>query len=192
MVEGELDLLVVGSGVGTVAAAYAPFADAISLEVTIVADPDQQIDRPDEAAYLAQASQEGGGNTAEQVRPSAPAENASPVDNPGDETGDSFVESTEHQVSADQLLATSADQQRSVTDDPRVAACEVEDDQLSDRLRAMQRVRLMPTGEAGTLPESPSTETAVLSESPPRPLRTMSTTVRATSMKSISSGGSSG
>ena len=30
-----------------------PFADAISLEVTIVADPDQQIDRPDEAAYLA-------------------------------------------------------------------------------------------------------------------------------------------
>ena len=28
------------------------FADAISLEVTIVADPDQQIDRPDEAAYL--------------------------------------------------------------------------------------------------------------------------------------------
>ena len=26
-----------------------PFAEAISLEVTIVADPDQQIDRPDEA-----------------------------------------------------------------------------------------------------------------------------------------------
>jgi protein TonB len=96
------------------------FSDAISLEVTIVADPDQDIDRPDRAEYLAQASQEGGGNTAEQVRPSAPAENASPIDNPGDETGDNFVESTEHQVSADQLLATAADQDRIVTDDPRV------------------------------------------------------------------------
>ena len=35
------------------------FAGAISLEVTIVANPDQQIDRPDEAEYLAQASQLG-------------------------------------------------------------------------------------------------------------------------------------
>jgi protein TonB len=96
------------------------FSDAISLEVTIVADPDQDIDRPDRAEYLAQASQEGGGNTTDQVRPSAPAENASPIDNPGDETGDSFLESTEHQVSADQLLATAAEQQQSVTDDPRL------------------------------------------------------------------------
>ncbi|MEJ2176246.1 MAG: energy transducer TonB [bacterium] len=96
------------------------FSDAISLEVTIVADPDQDIDRPDRAEYLAQASQEGGGNTAEQVRPAAPAENASPIDNPGDESGDSFLESTEHEVSTDQLLATAADQELSVTDDPRL------------------------------------------------------------------------
>ena len=41
-------------GVTFNAALTDPFADAISLEVTIVADPDQQIDRPDEAAYLAQ------------------------------------------------------------------------------------------------------------------------------------------
>ena len=45
-----------------------PSADAISLEVTIVANPDQRIERPEEAAYLAQASQEGGGNTLDQVR----------------------------------------------------------------------------------------------------------------------------
>jgi protein TonB len=96
------------------------FSDAISLEVTIVADPDQDIDRPDRAEYLAQASQEGGGNTTEQVRPSAPAENASPIDNPGDDTGDSFIESTEHQISSDQLIATVAEQERSVTDDPRL------------------------------------------------------------------------
>ena len=43
-------------------------SNAISLEVTIVADPDQSIDRPDEAEYLAQASQEGGGNTLEELR----------------------------------------------------------------------------------------------------------------------------
>ena len=43
-------------------------SNAISLEVTIVADPDQAIDRPAEAEYLAQASQEGGGNTEDEVR----------------------------------------------------------------------------------------------------------------------------
>ena len=96
------------------------FSDAISLEVTIVADPDQEIDRPDRAEYLAQASQEGGGNTADQVRPSAPPENSSPIDNPGDEFGDSFLESTEHEVSADQLLATATEQDQTVTDDPRI------------------------------------------------------------------------
>ncbi len=37
-------------------------SDAISLEVTIVADPDQRIDRPERAEYLAQASQQGGHN----------------------------------------------------------------------------------------------------------------------------------
>ena len=95
-------------------------SDAISLEVTIVADPDQHIDRPEAAEYLAQASQEGGGNTAEQVRPSAPPENASPIDNPGDEFGESFLESSEHEVSADQLLASTAEQELSVTDDPRI------------------------------------------------------------------------
>ena len=63
------------------------FTDAISLEVTIVADPDQQIDRPDEAAYLAQASQEGGGNITDQIRPSAPLQSAMPADNQGREDG---------------------------------------------------------------------------------------------------------
>ena len=47
------------------------FANVIALEVTIVANPDQQIDRPDDAEYLAQTSQEGGGNTTEQVRASS-------------------------------------------------------------------------------------------------------------------------
>ncbi len=95
------------------------FAAAISLEVTIVADPDQRIDRPDRAEYLAQASQQGGGNTSEQVRPSAPLQSAAPVDNIGAEDGENAVESKSHERSADQLLATRMDQERKINDDPR-------------------------------------------------------------------------
>jgi len=92
------------------------FADAISLEVTIVANPDQQIDRPDEADYLAQASQLGGGNTTLDVRPSAPLESASTIDNRGDENGDSLRESEQHELSADQVLTTQNDQDLQVAD----------------------------------------------------------------------------
>ncbi len=95
------------------------FAEAISLEVTIVADPDQRIDRPDRAEYLAQASQQGGGNTTEQVRPSAPEESQSPIDNPGQEQGDSFVESTDHEIAADEILATQQEQDLKLADSPR-------------------------------------------------------------------------
>jgi hypothetical protein len=45
------------------------FTEAISLEVTIVADPDDLIERPDRAEYLAQTSQLGGGNTTERSAP---------------------------------------------------------------------------------------------------------------------------
>jgi protein TonB len=95
------------------------FADAISLEVTIVADPDQHIDRPDEAQYLAQASQLGGGNTTAEVRPSAPLESASPISNLGDENGDTLLDSTAHELSADQVLTTQNDRELQVTDQLR-------------------------------------------------------------------------
>ncbi len=95
------------------------FADAISLEVTIVANPDQQIDRPDEASYLAQASQRGGGNTTEQVRPSAPLQSAMPIDNPGREDGTGPVDATAHERSADDILASQNNSDRKVTIDPR-------------------------------------------------------------------------
>lgn len=95
------------------------FSDAISLEVTIVADPDQRIDRPDKAEYLAQASQLGGGNTQEQVRPSAPMESVSPLDNPGQEDGKALLESKQHELSADEVLSTRSEQDRKVADDPR-------------------------------------------------------------------------
>jgi protein TonB len=96
-----------------------PFADAISLEVTIVADPDQQIDRPDEAEYLAQASQEGGGNITDQIRPSAPLQSAMPVDNQGREDGTALSDSKAHQQSADEVLASENTSDREVAIDPR-------------------------------------------------------------------------
>ena len=95
------------------------FASAISLEVTIVADADQQIDRPDEAAYLAQASQEGGGNTTEQVRPAAPLQSAMPVDNEGQDDGSALLDAQAHEQSADELLATQDVSDRRIKVDPR-------------------------------------------------------------------------
>jgi protein TonB len=96
-----------------------PFAEAISLEVTIVADPDQEIDRPDEAAYLAQASQEGGGNITDQIRPSAPLQSAMPVDNIGQEDGNAVTDSTAHERAADEVLTTEDISERSATIAPR-------------------------------------------------------------------------
>ncbi len=97
------------------------FADAISLEVTIVADPDQRIDRPDEAEYLAQASQEGGGNTVETIRPSAPLQSAIPVDNEGQQDGSALRDAQAHEASSDEVLATSNDAPDKVDINPREA-----------------------------------------------------------------------
>ncbi|NNF40042.1 MAG: TonB family protein [Woeseiaceae bacterium] len=106
-------------GVTFNAALSNPFADAISLDVTIVADPDQQIDRPDKAAYLAQASQEGGGNTRDSVRPSAPLHSAMPVDNPGVEDGNALIDASAHEQSADEILVAAQPSDRAVTINPR-------------------------------------------------------------------------
>lgn len=95
------------------------FAEAISLDVTIVADSDQDIDRPDRAEYLAQASQQGGGNTREHVRPSASEESLSPIDNPGRHNGNSFTDSTTHERAADERLSSNRSQDRKVNNDPR-------------------------------------------------------------------------
>ena len=95
------------------------FANVIALEVTIVANPDQQIDRPDDAEYLAQASQEGGGNTTEQVRASAPLQSAMTVDNDGTEDGTALVDADTHQQSADEVLASQDASDRQVEIEPR-------------------------------------------------------------------------
>jgi protein TonB len=94
------------------------FTEAISLEVTIVADPDDLIERPDRAEYLAQTSQLGGGNTTSDVRPSAPMESVSPIDNLGDPDGNSLLDTAIHEQAADQFVAT-RDDSFDVTDAPR-------------------------------------------------------------------------
>ena len=95
------------------------FSNAISLEVTIVANTNQKIDRPDEAAYLAQASQQGGGNTTEQVRPTAPLQSAMPVDNEGQDDGSALLDAQAHEQTADEVLATQDENDRQVEIDPR-------------------------------------------------------------------------
>jgi protein TonB len=116
-------------------------SDAISLEVTIVADPDQNIERPEKAEYLAQASQQGGGNTQRQVRPSAPLQSAVPIDNIGDESGDSLADSALFKDTADQVLTSRAEQDLRVMNKPR-------DDPSPDESNAI----LLESGVVQTLP----------------------------------------
>ncbi len=96
-----------------------PASDSISLDVTIVANPDQRIDPPDDAAYLAQASQAGGGNTSASVRPAAPRSSDMPVDNLGSIDGNAPDDSVAHERSADEVLAAMRDSDHTVRLDPR-------------------------------------------------------------------------
>jgi len=99
---------------------------AVSLEVTIVADPDNDFERLDDAAYLAQASQLGGGNTDEQSRPSAPLESSVPVDNAGAAEGDGLEDSLAKNSLVDEVLVTASEQDTSVDNNPREAPTPIE------------------------------------------------------------------
>jgi protein TonB len=133
------------------------FRDAISLEVTIVADPDRNVLEPDRAEYLAQANQEGAGNTQEQSRPRARAESPVPVDNVGTLDGDSAADSRAVEQFADQLLTARADQDFDVLDKPR-------EDPSPDQSTAAQL-------EAGIeltmpLPQDTLTDTSIRDDNP--------------------------
>ena len=95
-------------------------SEAISLEVTIVADPEHNVLEPEKAEYLAQASQEGAGTTTEQARPSARAESPVPVDNDGDLPGDSLDDNTWLDEAAGRVLTTTAQRNLQVPDKHRV------------------------------------------------------------------------
>lgn len=95
------------------------FSEAISLEVTIVADPERNVLEPESADYLAQASQEGAGTTSEQARPGARAASPVPVDNAGDEFGEAANAAVFLDEVSDQVLTSIAKQDLDVLDKPR-------------------------------------------------------------------------
>jgi len=95
------------------------FMEAISLEVTIVADPDRSYVDTERAQYLAQASQQGNGNTTDSVRPSAPAHSSVPIDNFGSENGNALRDANALTETADQVVSTHAEQPIEVADSPR-------------------------------------------------------------------------
>jgi periplasmic protein TonB len=95
------------------------FSEAISLDVTIIADPEKSWVDVEQAEYLAQASQLGAGNTSESIRPSAPLRSDVPIDNAGVEKGDSLDESRQLTDAADQLISTQTEQDIQVADNPR-------------------------------------------------------------------------
>lgn len=94
-------------------------SDVISLEVTIVADPGRSVAEPEDADYLAQANQEGAGNTLLEVRPSALPESNVPIDNAGDDDGTSVDNAQANPESADQVLTSVTETDTTVADLPR-------------------------------------------------------------------------
>lgn len=110
-------ILIIGVTFNAVHGDAAP--EAISLEVTIIADPEKSYIDTDKAEYLAQASQRGDGNTTQTVRPSAPAQSNVPIDNVGSDSGTSLQQTTVQTESADQLIATQTEQTIRVADKPR-------------------------------------------------------------------------
>jgi protein TonB len=116
-------------------------SEAVSLEVTIVADPDQNIDRDDAAAYLAQASQRGSGNTDEDTRPGAPLESSVPVDNAGAEDGNAPDDVFVQDRSTDEVLAAFAEQRNKVYNERRL-----------DPAPEEARAALLESGAETTLP----------------------------------------
>ena len=80
------------------------FQEAISLEVTIVADPEPNVLVPDRASYLAQANQEGASNTRKQARPTARPDSLVPVNNPGRDDGDRLKKSNADTDAREKIL----------------------------------------------------------------------------------------
>ncbi|HEX7061548.1 MAG TPA: TonB family protein [Woeseiaceae bacterium] len=94
-------------------------SEAISLEVTIVAEPDRSLAENEDAAYLAQATQEGAGNTLLEVRPGALPDTQAPFENAGSDDGNALADTRAADASADELIATSARAEQKAPDLPR-------------------------------------------------------------------------
>ncbi|MEM7764826.1 MAG: TonB family protein [Pseudomonadota bacterium] len=87
-------------------------SEVTSLEVTIVADADLRTARPDKADYLAQANQQGNGNTREQVSPGAAPTAPGQVALEMDDVGPVQRRSAPGEQSPQELLTTIAESDR--------------------------------------------------------------------------------
>lgn len=117
------------------------FSEAVSLEVTIVADPDRSFDRMDDAMYLAQASREGSGNTDRQARPSAPLQSSVPIDNTGVADGNALNDAFAQDRVSDEVLASRSEQDLRVSNQPRM-----------DEAQRQSTALAMESGSETTLP----------------------------------------
>lgn len=88
-------------------------SDATSLEVTIVA-ADTRTARPTDADYLAQADQQGSGNTTEQARPAAAPQAQGQVPVPMERVGEVQQEAAPGNDAAEALIASDTPTARAV------------------------------------------------------------------------------
>ena len=87
--------------------------EATTLDVIILANPDQFIDSNDDADYLSQANQEGGGNTREQTTPGAAPDGLATEFELGELLGD-VVPETRREPDTDASFVTGSDATRQV------------------------------------------------------------------------------
>ncbi|MEN7343536.1 MAG: TonB family protein [Pseudomonadota bacterium] len=125
--------------------------DVTSLEVTIVTETDLTAARPDKADYLAQANQQGNGNTREKVSPGAAPMAPGQVDMPVDDVGPVQREQSPGEVQPERLLTTTGEADRQIA----------QPDDISDEPSDVEQIaKALPQGLEQTLPlpesENPS------------------------------------
>lgn len=130
----------------------APDSDTTTLEVTIVAETNQRIARPEDADYLAQANQAGRGNTDESVRASAAPEAPAPVAAPAEQTGDLQAEAAPGEEQAARLLTTTETADRAVFDPEEISPETAPEEQVSQTLpEGLEETLPLPTEDLSNL-----------------------------------------
>lgn len=91
----------------------------LQLEITLVHSSEEEA--PDDAEYLAQASQKGGGNVEEKVRPSSPAFNPLPENERGDAEQNSPMTAPPPQQIREQTMVMTSEQATTQVEQPEQA-----------------------------------------------------------------------
>ncbi|MFK8052249.1 MAG: cell envelope integrity protein TolA [Woeseiaceae bacterium] len=117
--------------------------EATSLEVTIVTNADLTTARPDKADYLAQANQQGNGNTREKVSPGAAPLAPGQTEINAEEPGQVQRAQSPGEVVAKELLTTTASAERVI----------LQPDEVTDEQSELaQEAQAVAAGQTETLP----------------------------------------